>query len=351
MFLMSKRKQIDYIFVTNSLTGGGAERAINIAVNELQDNGVNVGLIPINSGNEDLIKVKAPVFNIDRKWLGGPLSIVAAYFKIYLTLIATRPKVVILNCDLPEFLVSLIFGPWKLVVVEHAPKPWSSRATFGRLVRRILEIRKANWVVVSDHLSIWGLKNAITVHVPNAIVESKGEIISSHISGNSLVRLVFIGRLTKAQKQPQIMLEIAKQVNLPILFIGDGLYASELKNMAELLNVKATFIGHVPNPWVELKIGDLLLVPSAWEGDGLVVVEAMLKSVPILLSDITDFRRFGLPDRFYCDQVTSFSNQIEENRNNLQNLVTDPKSAKDIISARTPSIVAIKWEKYLQALK
>lgn len=348
---MSNRKKIDYIFVTNSLTGGGAERAINIAVNELQDNGISVGLIPINSGNEDLITVKVPVFNIDRQWLGGPLSIAMAYLKLYFTLITTRPKVVVLNCDLPEFLVSLIFGPWKLVVVEHAPKPWSSRTTFGRIIRRILDVRKANWVVVSDHLSIWGVKNANTVYIPNAIVESKSEISSSHIAGNNLTRLVFIGRLTKAQKQPQILLEVAKQVNLPILYIGDGLYASELKNIAEQLNIDATFIGHVSDPWGELEIGDLLLVPSAWEGDGLVAVEAMLKSVPLLLSDIADFRRFNLPDRFYCERTPSFSSRIEENINNLQNLVTDRKSVTDIISARTPSIVAMKWEEYLRALK
>ena len=33
-------KKIDYLFLTNSLSGGGAERAINIAVNELSKKGI-----------------------------------------------------------------------------------------------------------------------------------------------------------------------------------------------------------------------------------------------------------------------------------------------------------------------
>ena len=32
---MKKTREIDYLFLTNSLSGGGAERAINIAVNEI----------------------------------------------------------------------------------------------------------------------------------------------------------------------------------------------------------------------------------------------------------------------------------------------------------------------------
>ena len=351
MPLLSKRKNIDYIFVTNSLTGGGAERAINIAVNELYERGINVGLIPVNGGKEDLIKVRVPVFHINRKWLGGPLSIAAAFFKIYLTLLMTKPKVLILNCDLPEFLVAFIFGPWKIVVVEHAPKPWSSRAAIGKLIRRILKIRKSHWVVVSEHLPIWGVQSAQPEHIPNAIFESETGILSSHHSDNNLKRLVFIGRLTKAQKQPQKVLEIARQVNLPVLFVGDGLFVDELKEMAQQFNIDAIFLGHVPDPWEKLDNGDLLLVPSAWEGDGLVVVEAMLRSVPILLSDILDFRRFNLPDKFYCYDSSSFSNRIEENRLSLLNLVTNPKTSKEIISARTPTTVANKWAEYLKTLK
>jgi glycosyltransferase involved in cell wall biosynthesis len=351
MSLLLSRKKIDYMFITNSLTGGGAERAINIAVNELQKNNMNVGLIPINSGKEDLIKVTVPIFEVNRKWLGGPFSIAVAYFKIYGTLLRTRPKVVILNCDLPEFLCAFIFGPWKMVVVEHAPKPWSSRVAIGKAIRKVLVFRNAKWVVVSDHLSIWGVKEAKTEHIPNAIVESRAGHLRPHQSNKDLQRLVFIGRLTKAQKQPQIVIEIAKLVNLPVLFVGDGLYAAELKEMAEQFRVEAHFVGHVSNPWEKLENGDLLLVPSAWEGDGLVVVEAMLRSVPILLSDIYDFRRFGLPERFYCSHSNSFSSQIMENKSNLLNLVTNSGAAEEIMSARKPEAVAAKWMVYLENLK
>jgi hypothetical protein len=47
--IMKKTREIDYLFLTNSLSGGGAERAINIAVNEIAKKGIKVGLIAINA--------------------------------------------------------------------------------------------------------------------------------------------------------------------------------------------------------------------------------------------------------------------------------------------------------------
>ena len=43
------------VLVTNSLSGGGAERAINLASNSLMNLGLDVFLIPINQSSEDLV--------------------------------------------------------------------------------------------------------------------------------------------------------------------------------------------------------------------------------------------------------------------------------------------------------
>ena len=59
------------MFVTNSLSGGGAERAINLVVNELVVRNLEVSLVPINAGMEDSVKPTCPVFHVQRTWKSG----------------------------------------------------------------------------------------------------------------------------------------------------------------------------------------------------------------------------------------------------------------------------------------
>jgi hypothetical protein len=48
---MKKTREIDYLFLTNSLSGGGAERAINIAVNQILGNHGRISFDKLNLRN------------------------------------------------------------------------------------------------------------------------------------------------------------------------------------------------------------------------------------------------------------------------------------------------------------
>ena len=341
------KKRIDYLFVTNSLSGGGAERAINIAVNEIAKKNISVGLLVINDGPRDLYAPKVPTFEVNRRWQSGFISLFFTFLKSYYLVLRIRPKVLVLNCDLPEFIGAFLFGPWKIVVVEHVPKPWSDRLTLGRIIRKILRFRGASWVVVSDHLSPWLNGDLEKTHIPNAIFENQDETLKLISSGDDVKRLIFIGRLTKLQKQPHWMLDISENSNIPVVFYGDGLFKEDLISNSQARNLNASFNGFVSNPWNEISSGDLLIVPSAWEGDGLVVVEALSRGVPILLNSIDDLIRFGLPEKHYCSSPEDFRLRILEYKKNLTALVADTDIANKIISGRNPEVVATKWINFL----
>jgi glycosyltransferase involved in cell wall biosynthesis len=342
-----RKTKIDYLFITNSLSGGGAERAINIAVNELSNKGISVGLLVINDGPQDLYPPKVPTFEIKRKWQSGLFSLIIAFIKAYYLVAKLKPKKLILNCDLPEFLGAFLFGPWKLVVVEHVTKPWSDRLVLGKLVRKVLRIRKTSWVVVSDHLKPWLSEGLRTEHIPNAIFEQSESDIKHIECGSEINRLVFIGRLTKGQKQPQWMLDISEICKLPVAFYGDGLYREDLISDSKIRNLDTSFHGFVSNPWNEISSGDLLIVPSAWEGDGLVVVEALSRGVPILLNSVNDLIRFGLPEKHYCKNPDDFASRTLLYKNNLKGLVAGNELAHRIISGRNPENVATRWINFL----
>ena len=339
--------KIDYLFITNSLSGGGAERAINIAVNELSKKEISVGLLVINDGPQDLHAPKVPTFEIGREWQGGVFSLLFAFIKTYSLVARLKPKILILNCDLPEFIGAFLFGPWKLVVVEHATKPWSNRLALGKLIRRVLSIRKSSWVVVSDHLKPWLSEGIKTEHIPNAIFEQNESGVDQIVPGNQIERLVFIGRLSKDQKQPQWMLDISEISKFPVAIYGDGLDREDLIYDSKVRNLDIKFHGFISNPWNEISFGDLLIVPSASEGDGLVVVEALSRGVPILLNSVADLTRFGLSEKHYCENPSDFALRISLYKNNLEDLVGDIELTQKIISARNPDIVATKWINYL----
>jgi glycosyltransferase involved in cell wall biosynthesis len=346
----SSRKQIDYLFLTNSLSGGGAERAINIAVNEIAKRNSSVGLLVVNDGPQDLYAPKVPTFEVKRRWQGGAFSLLTAYVKTYYLVIRIRPKVLILNCDLPEFLGAFLFGPWQLVAVEHAPNPWHTRVGLGLIVRKILSVRKTLWVTVSDHLEIWKI-NAKSEHIPNAISEFSESVLDQHHVNDSVTRLVFIGRLAKVQKQPQWMLEIANLTKLPLVFIGDGVYRAELEKESKNNQTPIDFLGYSTNPWNEIRPGDILVIPSAWEGDGLVVIEAISHGIPILLNKVDDLTRFQLPSVHYCSSTEEFAERIEEYKNNLSKLVVETFIAESLIASRNPELVARQWINFLAKVK
>ena len=111
-------KPLKVAIVTNSRTGGGAERAMNTLARELSNNPeFELLLIPINSGPDDLIDPKCRIVSIERTWRGSLLDSVKSYVKFQQVIRKFNPDVVILNCDLPEFLFALTISKAKVIIV------------------------------------------------------------------------------------------------------------------------------------------------------------------------------------------------------------------------------------------
>lgn len=333
------------MFVTNSLSGGGAERATNILVNALQDSGTKVSLIAINHSAKDLIEPNCQVFELNRPWNGGLGTVVKAYFSTQSAIWKWKPDVLVLNCDLPEFLGSMTIGKHSLVAVEHATYPWVKRLTLGRIIRRILAGRKTKWVAVSDHLDIWEnetIPKVIKNPIPYGYLETN--FMNAPIS-----RLNYVGRLSE-EKQPKWALEIAKDVEIPLRVIGDGHLMPDLVNYSTIFNIDVEFLGYVSDPWSDFENSDLLIIPSAFEGDGLVLVEAAARGIPVLLSDIPDLRRFNLPDQNYCKNVEAFSRSIKLNIKSIENLRILRDDVGNVLNGRDPAYVAEEWNKFLDSI-
>ena len=339
------------MFVTNSLTGGGAERSMNLVVNELTKRGWPIALVPINSGPTDLVIPICEVFPLQRIWRGSFLHTMRVLQSFNKIVRSWNPDILVLNCDLPELFGALLFSHRKLIVVEHADRPWFTRKWLGLAVRKILRSRKTIWVAVSSHLTIWPLKKFPHEVLLNSISVpqfAKANITRSHLDAE-IKGLVYIGRLAPP-KRPHWLLEIALQSGLPVEFIGEGLLLESLRKTAITSGVVATFHGQVRHPWVVTGENDLVIIPSENEGDGLIVIECLKLERPLLLADIPEFRRFELPDRNYCSSINEFAQRIDNYKLHIGELVVPRGDADKILNPREITTVGDAWEKFLNSI-
>ena len=339
------------MIVTNSLTGGGAERAMNLACNELTQRGWPVSLVPINSGPPDQVIPACEVFPLERQWRGSMIGTLTAMWRFRRIVNNWEPDVIVLNCDLPELFGATLFSRRCLVVVEHADRPWKTRIMFGRIIRRLLQLRHSKWAAVSSHFPIWPNSLTPDTVLPNSILMSRPTVnATTELTRTKEVkRLIFIGRLAP-QKRPDWLLTIGEKTGLPLEIIGEGSMREAMEKAVTDGDLNINFRGRIRDPWGASKDGDLLIVPSEYEGDGLVVIEGMQKGLPMLIADIPDFRRFGLPEANYCKSVEDFIHSIDRFGANISDLLVPNNLSTQILSARSPEAVGDKWEEFLNSI-
>lgn len=118
-------------------------------------------------------------------------------------------------------------------------------------------------------------------------LEAQNQSDSAHPSDFSS-DLLFVGRLT-AQKAPLDFIRIVAEVkkhnpNIKALMLGDGEMRGECERLIESLSLKDTIgmPGFCSNPYPYMNATGVLVMPSLWEGFGLVALEGMCFGKPVL---------------------------------------------------------------------
>lgn len=110
------------------------------------------------------------------------------------------------------------------------------------------------------------------------------------ISSDSFL-ILFVGRL-RIQKSVETLIQafanIKQNEKYHLIIVGDG----ELRSKLELLSVslkinkRVQFVGTTPEPEKFFAMADLFVLPSIFEGLGLVILEAFRSSLPVIASNI-----------------------------------------------------------------
>jgi glycosyltransferase involved in cell wall biosynthesis len=117
--------------------------------------------------------------------------------------------------------------------------------------------------------------------VPNGVDASR--FAAPHEGGGGVLA---IGRLVP-QKGFHVLVEAARRLEVPVAIAGEGPLRETLERAAA---GRVQFLGAVSDVAPLLAHADVLVVPSLWEGFGLVALEGLAAGVPVVASDTGGLR-------------------------------------------------------------
>lgn len=181
------------------------------------------------------------------------------------------------------------------LLIEKILSPYTNKIVCISKAEKLSAERKH--IAKDEKLAL--IPNGIDIDaVQNAIAKSRLEL---KIADDTFV-VGMIGRLSP-QKAPDVFIRTAKLIhekipNSTFIIVGNGEQAEEVKDFARVNNLKLVITGWTNEPYSYLKIFDVAILLSRWEGFGLAIVEYMaaeknvvatkINAIPTLIEDGVD---------------------------------------------------------------
>jgi glycosyltransferase involved in cell wall biosynthesis len=317
-------------------TGGGAEKVASLLHSGFR-NGHDARIVylfgPDNSESADSIVLNLPRLQ--------PLTSLIGVIKLLIYVTRFRPHVTIIHCEPSVVIASLTPHLGSVFLVEHQPFKWQGvRAVVLKATHRLLKLRGSRTI----HLRKSRKVLSHDLYIPNP-VDIEG-VTLQQTPRSSDFHLVFIGRLDYDKGYDRLSEVCVQSKESQLNIFGEG----PMKSIVTFSGIKTYHHGFVLDVWNKLPSNPLLLVTSRWEGDGLVILEALARRIPILVLTFDDISELPIPVESLCDSEHEMSEKIRGirlGRVSLQSLV-NPSALNQIKETRSPSIIV---NEYLAAFK
>lgn len=270
------------------LAGGGAERIVVDLARTYKSLGHNVVVVSLYNGGprEEELKrygIRYKIFKRSGYFGFTMMNQIEDYLKEF------KPD--ILHTQLfAAFARGAILGKRLGVPVVHTLQNTRLEDSFLKKITRKFFHNRVNLVAITravrdDYVARFGYDSSKVSIIPNAIDIADYPFELSKMTHGTIG---FAGRLEE-QKGCDVLLNALSRVsNVNLRIVGDGSLMSNLKKQASTLGIRnrVSFLGWVSDMSRFYKGIDMLVVPSRWEGQGIVVLEAMSSGVPVIASDV-----------------------------------------------------------------
>lgn len=132
-------------------------------------------------------------------------------------------------------------------------------------------------------------------NIPNGVtINNNFDIQSIYIDTGRAPKIIFVGRLVKIKGVEILLMAInnikIRYPNLLCFIIGDGPDKDRLENIVDSykLNSNIVFLGQMDNKYIVsyLKSSDIFILPSFFDSQAIVLLEAMACGLPVIASNL-----------------------------------------------------------------
>ncbi len=302
--------------VVTHLALGGAERVCFTLMRELRDR-FDFGLLAVRGVEEsdvgrafhdELRELHIPLFTATKVSIkhGG---MAVAGLAMARACRAFQPDLIHLHTEIPESTYSamtMLPTKWKrvpLVRTIHNTVLWTPWRRMGRWCERRMT---ASHVAAVSSAALDAYNGFRAEANPNPLPSAPliihngvraSTLLRRDVAGTGPIRIIFAGRL-EAQKSADLIPQIVRQTRVPnearvvLDLFGDGTFHDELAALAASPPVGwtirlASAVANLRERFVEY---DFAVMPSRYEGFGLVAVEALLEGLPVVSTTAAGLR-------------------------------------------------------------
>lgn len=299
--------------------GGVAEYLYMLLKNSNNNNYENILIVSKDYENQ-IDRFKTYVSNINIVPMTREIEIkkdVKAILKVRKLLKQIKPDIVYLHSSKAGAIgrIALAFN-FRIPVLYNA-HGWYFNATISKkkkkffaLIEKMLALKTKMIINISKSEYDSAIKNKIAPEKKMCIIENgidfdkfkdnnkyRKETREKYNIKDEEIVIGVVGRLSE-QKDPMTMIKAFKLVNdvksnTKLMYVGSGNLEEDVKGYAKQAGIldKIIITGWVSNVEEYIPAFDIAVLPSKWEGFGLVLIEYMACDKPIVASDIG-----GIPD-------------------------------------------------------
>ncbi len=331
-----EKKKIKIVYIIPALDAGGAERFILDLIHRLDHDLFAPALVLFSHGGffvEEAQRLGIETIILKKRFKFDPINL----FKLYKTVEKLRPDIVHtqLGGDIygrfvaHKLKVPVIVSTEQNVQTGESAVIRNLKKWTARFAHRIVAISEA---VKADTIKRYGVPKEKVEIIYNGLEINKF-LIQSRRPATKRVIIGSVGRLTR-QKNYRLLIEALAGLqdhDWECRIAGEGELRTDLeRQITELgLNDRVKLVGLQKNVQKFLSDLDIFVLPSLWEGLGIVLLEAGLAGLPVLASRVDGI----------CEIIKDGQNGILFNSNDQEDLMV--KLRKMIENNSKPAMLAL----------
>lgn len=289
------------LLVITGLSMGGAEHVVVNIADTLVARGHQVKIAYLTG--EALVLPKDKSIEVIAIGMKGKAGFLSAYFKLRALVKAFQPDVVhshMVHANLISRLLRLTVKIPKLVCTAHSNNEGGQlRMLAYRITDKLADIStNVSQDAVNEFVAKGAVKPGRMLAIANGIDVNTfsynshaRDTIRNELGISDKKMLLAVGRLDVPKDYPNLLHAIERLAqqrdDFKVFIVGNGPLRSELSALVKTMNIEGMveFLGIRRDVSALMSATDLFVLPSAWEGFGLVVAEAMACERVVVATD------------------------------------------------------------------